>query len=225
MSQECAAARQWKLKRKLFKENELVVGDEVWILFPKVKKGRSKKLAMRCHGPYKLVEWREDERRSAVVAKEGEDAQRFVVHVSRMITKEELPERLKKEWKPLEWRALSDKDLQEDRVMEAEVEVEQFEEIVEDVIMEEVEVVEEEEESTIEAIVGHEDSEAGLRQYRVRWEGFAPTEDTWFDDEILSEQAPELVEEYENDLKRLQEIQKKKDLKKRRKKQRRKGRK
>ena len=201
------------------------VGDEVWVLFPKVKKGRSKKLAMRCHGPYKLVEWREDERRSAVVAKEGEDAQRFVVHVSRMITKEELPERLKKEWKPLEWRALSDKDLQEDRVMEAEVEVEQFEEIVEDVIMEEVEVVEEEEESTIEAIVGHEDSEAGLRQYRVRWEGFAPTEDTWFDDEILSEQAPELVEEYENDLKRLQEIQKKKDLKKRRKKQRRKGRK
>jgi len=50
-------------------------------------------------------------------------------------------------------------------------------------------------------------------------------EDTWFDDEILSDQAPELVEEYENELKRLQEIQKKKDLKKRRKKQRRKGRK
>lgn len=55
----------------------------------------------------------------------------------------------------------------------------------------------------VAALVGHVDQQAGqlrTRRFRVRWRGYPPSADTWEPRQMLLEDVPDLVREYETDL-------------------------
>ena len=49
------------------------VGDEVWVMFPNVRPGRSRKLAFRMHGTYVLKEWLHGEKRVALLTQKDDE--------------------------------------------------------------------------------------------------------------------------------------------------------
>ena len=77
------------------------VGDTVWVMFPNVEKGLSKKLAFRMHGPYVVKKWLHGGHRVAVLAHQDLQEDTIVVHVDRMVRKQEVPKRLMEQWKPV----------------------------------------------------------------------------------------------------------------------------
>lgn len=103
-NQELAAARDAKRYNLKAKQLEVKEGDEVWVMFPNVGTGRSRKLAFRLHGPYKLVSWLGEKRRTARLAHVGDEKDVITAHVDRIVKKNVLPQKLVEDWKPLKFR-------------------------------------------------------------------------------------------------------------------------
>ena len=99
-SQELAIARDAKRVNDKAKELKVDVGDEVWVMFPNVGTGRSKKLAFRLHGPYKLKSWLGEKKRTARLAHVGDENDSIIAHVDRIVKKNTVPDRLLLAWKP-----------------------------------------------------------------------------------------------------------------------------
>ena len=60
------------------------VGDEVWVMFPNVRTGRSRKLAFRMQGTYVVKEW---EKRVALLVHKDDENDTVLAHVDRMVRK------------------------------------------------------------------------------------------------------------------------------------------
>jgi transposase InsO family protein len=106
-SQKLANATEALRLAKIVKTNDISIDDEVWIYFPNVPKGLSKKLAFRMHGPYLVKEWLHDNNRVAVLEHKEVKNDRILAHVDRMVKRRDVPDNLIKQWKPLELRRLS----------------------------------------------------------------------------------------------------------------------
>ncbi len=52
----------------------------------------------------------------------------------------------------------------------------------------------------IDNILKHVDDEDGVRQYKVRFVGYGPKDDFWYDEGALRKTAPEMVDAYEERL-------------------------
>ena len=63
------------------------VGDEVWVMFPNVRTGRSRKLAFRMHGTYVVKEWLHGEKRVALLVHKDDENYTLLAHVDRMVRK------------------------------------------------------------------------------------------------------------------------------------------
>ncbi len=55
----------------------------------------------------------------------------------------------------------------------------------------------EDEEFRVEKILDHEEEADGSVRYKVRFVGYGPKDDLWYDDEDLLETTPEMVAEYQ----------------------------
>ena len=64
----------------------------------------------------------------------------------------------------------------------------------------------EDEDYRIEKILKHADDRKGVRQYKVRFVGYGPKDDLWYDERDLQETAPEMVEAYEEALEEEQRV-------------------
>ena len=103
-SQELAIAREAKRANDKAKKLKVDVGDDVWVMFPNVGTGRSKKLAFRLHGPYTLKSWLGEKKRTARLAHVGDENDSIIAHVDRIVKKGTLPDRLLIAWKPFMMR-------------------------------------------------------------------------------------------------------------------------
>ena len=208
-SQEQALMRQAKYELgKRHKKRDVDVGDTVWVMFPNVGVGKSKKLAFRMHGPYVLNRWLHGGRRVAVLGHKDEPRDEIVVHVDRMVRKKELPERLIKEWKPIrlgnaepekrrarvehEMRKAEEDAKKRNKKSRPDVEKDQQAELADPDLR-------------IEKIVNKSfvmDEPRGKKkkhsgwQYKVRFVGYGPRADEWYWEEDLMQTAPEMVEEF-----------------------------
>jgi hypothetical protein len=211
-SQVLAVARDAKRYNEKAKKLKIDVGDEVWVMFPNVGTGRSKKLAFRLHGPYKLQNWLGEKRRTATLGHVGNEKDTITAHVDRIVKKNMLPERLVEAWKPLRLNGVKYDKAEVERVELEEEREEREDELAEKVereldpeVAKEVgkKLVDEEEPDDghfIEKILDHrDDEEDGGREYKVRFVGHGPDKDLWYWDEHLMESAPEMVAEYEEE--------------------------
>ena len=237
LSQESKVAKDEKRLNFKWVDNTLEIGDEVWVIFPNVKKGRSKKLAIRAQGPYIIKRWMQEEKRTAVLAHKQNERDTILSHVDRMIEAKQLPLRLKKEWKPIEMNLVEPKQLMEEGVNDGEearevVEESQIEEQVEGhseqvvkVNKKGIAIVDAENSfmdadgNIMEAIVDHRMSkidkrETGEMQYKVRYVGHGPGEDLWFDEGDL-DTVHSLIEKYEERQRKTIESTKKDSAKRR----------
>ena len=48
----------------------------------------------------------------------------------------------------------------------------------------------------IERILDHAVDDEGIVQFKVRYVGFGPKDDLWYDEEVLAQVAPDLVDAY-----------------------------
>ena len=172
--------------------SKVQVGDTVLVFWP-----RMTKLSFQWHGPYVVKELLADGR-SARVAQLQDEADTFNVHVDRLSRVDEVDE---KEWvvfKSKEWQdfmqdpgkiSVAEWDAQPE---EAQVQLQEFEELGKD-------------EYEVEFIVGHRDRKVKVgkkkklvlvREYKVRWLGYPPSEDSWVAEEELLESSNKLVVEY-----------------------------
>jgi transposase InsO family protein len=183
-SQEQALLRQQRASgNRRAKERDVDVGDTVWVMFPNVEKGLSKKLAFRMHGPYVVKKWLHGGHRVAVLAHQDLQEDTIVVHVDRMVRKQEVPKRLMEQWKPVklvnavpqpkqvaaEKKTLADPDLEIDHIVARAM--------------------------VLDEPKGKKKSHDGW-QCRVRFVGYGPADDEWYWEEDLMETAPEVVQKY-----------------------------
>ena len=77
------------------------VGDEVWVMFPNVRMGRTRKLAFRMHGTYVVKEWLHGEKRVALLVHKDDENDTVLAHVDRMVRKKEVRKSLRDQWKPI----------------------------------------------------------------------------------------------------------------------------
>lgn len=204
--QLAAQMQQLELGRKMKDEwkinEELKEGEEVWVMFPQVRKGKAPKLAFKMHGPYVLKEWTKGKKSAKLVHLE-DPKDEIKAHVDRMFPKRKIPQQLLNSWKPLwkktEMREESEEKKQnkeKDKVAakgkQATIRTRQKQKQVGKKSNKE-----REEEYELEKIVEHVEYEDGDRDYRVRFAGFGPTEDIWIPEHELLETAAELVSEYQ----------------------------
>ncbi len=100
-AQESSVAREARRMEFKVKELNVDVGDKVWVMFPNVGAGRSRKLAFRMHGTYVLKKWLHDGKRVALLSHAKDEDDQIVVHVDRMVKKQDLPRKLWRAWQPL----------------------------------------------------------------------------------------------------------------------------
>jgi transposase InsO family protein len=200
-SQELALARQAELegKRRIIKR-DVDVGDIVWVMFPNVGMGKSRKLAFRMHGPYKLKRWLHGGRRVAVVGHESELQDEIVVHVDRMVRKKDVPQKLIRQWKPIklqfampERRTKGTGEKEQKKAIDARKK--QPKEVKEDLRR-----ATEDESLEIDHIVSKslaldDDGRDGW-QYRVRFVGFGPEADEFYWEDDIIETAPEVLKDF-----------------------------
>jgi transposase InsO family protein len=212
-SQEQALLRQAKQEmQKARKKRDVDVGDSVWVMFPNVGIGKSKKLAFRMHGPYKLVRWLHGGRRVAVVAHVEEQRDEIVVHVDRMVRKKDVPKRLIDQWKPIKMVNAEPERrkvrIEQDQKKEQEAKAKQAKK-AKAKLAPEVEKDQDKEFADPELRIDHivrkvyvENKPRGKKkkhsgwQYKVRFIGYGPRSDEWYWEEDLMRTAPEMVEEF-----------------------------
>jgi histone H3/H4 len=225
-AQESSVAREAKRTALKAKDVTVDVGDKVWVMFPNVGAGKSRKLAFRMHGTYIVKKWLHNGNRVALLGHEKDEKDEIIVHVDRMIKKRELPKNLRELWQPL--RVEPAVELEEARVA-AEGPAKRAEnpagpQAVKSVkqpktaarkekakIVRQIKRVDketakelqrelEDEDYQIEKIIDHEEDDDGSRQYKVRFVGYGPKDDLWYEEEDLLETASEMVADYEERL-------------------------
>jgi RNase H-like domain found in reverse transcriptase/Integrase zinc binding domain/Integrase core domain/Zinc knuckle len=199
-SQESAVARDAKRVNLKVKELKVDVGDTVWVMFPNVGAGKSRKLAFKMHGPYILREWLHNNKRVAELSHEQDEKDRIKVHVDRMVLKKDLPNKLRDEWKPLRMKPADQEEgsNSKSKVQEVDQQNAEVEELAPEVAKE-LEKELEDQEYEIEKILDHVEDEDGSVQYKVRFVGYGPKSDLWYTDDEMLEWAPELVADYEEE--------------------------
>jgi hypothetical protein len=176
------------------KNLDVDVGDKVWVLFPNVKVGTSQKLAFRLHGTYVLREWLHGEKRVALLAHEQDENDVVMAHVDRIVKKKEVPKKLRDLWKPIRMELVKDAD--EIKVGTKKEAGREKQGKLEVAPPGEEDVFHEDGAFRIEKILDHSTDEDGLVQFKVRFVGFGPKDDLWYDEAELVKWSPELVEEY-----------------------------
>ncbi len=218
-SQESAVARD-KIRFDLkAKDLAIGVGDKVWVMFPNVGKGKSKKLAFRMHGTYVVKSFLHNAKRVALLGHVDNEADEIRVHVDRMVKKQELPANLQELWKPIRLDLVHDaievhpvaqpaqgqllpqlvNKGKEEAAVEAK-ESKQLQKVLRQVdpdTAKELEKALDDEEFRIEKILDHREEEDGTVRYKVRFVGYGPKDDLWYEDEDLLETTPEMVAEYQ----------------------------
>ncbi len=199
-SQELEIAREARTSGKQLKKRDVDVGDTVWVMFPNVGKGKSRKLAFRMHGPYVLKEWLHGGHRVAMLGHEAEPNDEIMAHVDRMVRKKDVPQRLKDQWKPIKLK-LADQQ-QRKRKGEAKKQAKEAEqawgrvdeEVAKD-LRKELDDVEMDMDHIVAKSFVMEDEREGW-QYRVRFVGYGPKDDEWYWEEDLKKTAPKEVQEF-----------------------------
>ncbi len=198
-SQESSVLRDARRVNLNVKRLKVDVGDAVWVMFPNIGAGKSRKLGFKMHGPYILKKWLHDNKRVAELSHERDDKDRIKVHVDRMVPKKDLPKRLENAWKPLRLKPVEEVDREDigggglQGVDQADAGVEELAPEVAKELDKELE----DQEYEIEKILDHVEEEDGSRQYKVRFVGYGPKSDLWYTDDEMLEWAPGLVAEYE----------------------------
>jgi hypothetical protein len=193
-SQKLAGAESRKRRDVGAKNLDVDVGDKVWVLFPNVKVGTSQKLAFRLHGTYVLREWLHGEKRVALLAHEQDENDVVMAHVDRIVKKKEVPKKLRDLWKPIRMELVKDAD--EIKVGTKKEAGREKQGKLEVAPPGEEDVFHEDGAFRIEKILDHSTDEDGLVQFKVRFVGFGPKDDLWYDEAELVKWSPELVEEY-----------------------------
>jgi transposase InsO family protein len=200
-SQECELARQAAGRDGKSKALDIDMGDTVWVRFPNVGKGKSRKLAFRMHGPYVVKEWLHGGKRAARLGHEAEPNDEIVAHVDRMVRKKDVPQRLKDQWKPIKLALVGEqqekkkKGAGKKRAQEAEEVLKKVDKEVAEEVRKELDDVEMDLEKIVaKAYVIEEDREGW--QYRVRFVGYGANADEWYWEEDLKQTAPQEVKEF-----------------------------
>ena len=196
-SQKLAGADSRKRRDVGAKNLDVDVGDRVWVLFPNVKTGTSKKLAFRLHGTYILREWLHGEKRVALLAHEQDENDVVMAHVDRIVKKKEVPTKLRDLWKPIRMEMV--RDTGQVGVKKAAGNGKKLPEHqgkLKAAPPGEEEVFHEDGAFNIEKILDHSTDDDGVVQFKVRFVGFGPKDDLWYDEADLQRLSPEMVEEY-----------------------------
>jgi hypothetical protein len=169
-------------------------------MFPNVGPGKSKKLAFRMHGPYVLKRWLHGGRRVAVLGHETEPADEIVAHVDRMVRKKDVPEQLRKQWKPLKLELAVPEKRNAAARLKAQEDVMQVRSNKPQDVQKDLAHGLEDRELEFDHIVSKhfvldEEGRDGW-QYRVRFVGYEADEDEWYWEEDLKQTAPQAVEEF-----------------------------
>ena len=170
------------------------VGDEVWVMFPNVRKGRSRKLAFRMHGTYVVREWLHGEKRVAILEHKDDANDTVLAHVDRMVRKKEVPKALRDQWKPIRMELANPQGAHKATDRDKK-------ELVESGRLKvapagEEEVFDQDGAFEIERILDHAVDNDGVVQFKVRYVGFGPDEDLWYDEKDLVAVAPDIVASY-----------------------------
>jgi transposase InsO family protein len=196
-AQELELGRQFKKGAKA----DVDVGDTVWVMFPNVGKGKSRKLAFRMHGPYVVKRWLHGAKRTAVLGHEAEPSDEIIAHVDRMVRKRDVPERLKEQWKPIKLKlavvdkARNPKGAATERARAAEELLKDVDEDVAKEMRRELDDVELDLEKIVAKAYAIEKKREGW-QYRVRFVGYGAKDDEWYWEEDLRETAPKELEKF-----------------------------
>ena len=171
------------------------VGDEVWVMFPNVREGRSRKLAFRMHGTYVLREWLHGEKRVALLSHVDDEHDVIMAHVDRIVRKKEVSKDLRDQWKPIKMELLKDKAKK--RVNWAQ----QMQTPSMAGRLQRAPAGEEEEFDVdgafqIEKILDHNVDKDGFLQFKVRFVGFGPKDDLWYEEADLAAMEPTMVADY-----------------------------
>ncbi len=197
MSQESAVTRDARRLNLRAKDLEVDVGDKVWVMFPNVGAGRSRKLAFRMHGTYVIKEWLHGGKRVALVAHQDDDKDVMRVHVDRMVKKKDLSQRLINEWKPIRLNLVEQKG--QDKVGKTQADEEsQLKRVLAEVDPEAAKDLAKElenEDYRIEHILADR-VRSGKREFHVKFVGYGPSHNLWYWEKDLRETTPEMVNEY-----------------------------
>jgi hypothetical protein len=200
-SQESELARQAAVSNKKGKPLDIDTGDTVWVRFPNVGKGKSRKLAFRMHGPYVVKEWLHGGKRVAVLGHKTQPSDEIVAHVDRMVRKKDVSQRLKDQWKPVklvlvdEQQQKRKKGAGKKREKAAQEALKQVGEDVAEEVRKELDDVEMDLEAIVAKAYVIEEEREGW-QYRVRFVGFGERDDEWYWEEDLGKTAPEEVKKF-----------------------------
>jgi transposase InsO family protein len=216
-AQESAVARETIRFDLKAKDLNIAVGDKVWVMFPNVGTGKSKKLAFRMHGTYVVKSFLHDANRVALLGHVDDEADEIRVHVDRMVKKQELPEKLREAWQPIRLDRVQDgrpvagepqaaapnvqpavpKDKEEADEVATEKQIKTVLKKIDPETAKELEKALEDEEFRVEKILDHREEDDGSVRYKVRFVGYGPKDDLWYDDEDLLRTTPEMVAEYQ----------------------------
>jgi transposase InsO family protein len=224
-AQESAVAREARRMEFKVKELNVDVGDKVWVMFPNVGAGRSRKLAFRMHGTYVLKKWLHEGKRVALLGHEKDANDQIIVHVDRMVKKRDLPKKLREAWNPLRMEPAEEEAEAEEaggalqqnqaegnaKKLVGVGEVKRKKAKEKAMIAKQIKKLDKEtakdlakelagEDYRIEKILKHADDKKGSRQFKVRFVGYGPKDDLWYEEEDLRITAPEMVDAYEEAL-------------------------
>jgi hypothetical protein len=193
-------ARQWgsqhreiqqdKMKEQFDKkkpEHNFKEKDKVFVFWPK-----SDKLDAIWHGPYELEKFQQKEKRSAVLHHGKDKNDKISVHVDRLMKVEERPKDILED---TEWL-----DMTKDASRDISAEEEEYSKELEEEMNHDSQVEEERDYWDIEKIIDHYNVNAGkkneYRRCKVRFTGFSPDYDLWYDEEDLLPTAGDKISEY-----------------------------
>ncbi len=216
-SQESAVVRDKVRLDMKAKDLNIAVGDKVWVMFPNVGTGKSKKLAFRMHGTYVVKSFLHDAKRVALLGHVEDEADEIRVHVDRMVKKQELPKKLREQWQPIRLDLVRDavaaesqpaadgagaavakeKEEASEPVAVTDKRIKKVLKNIDSDTAKELEKALEDEDFRVEKILDHREDDDGSVRYKVRFVGYGPKEDLWYDDEDLLGTAPEMVAEYQ----------------------------
>jgi hypothetical protein len=204
-SQESSVSRDAKRLDLKAKCLDVDVGDKVWVMFPNVGTGRSRKLAFRMHGTYVVRKWLHGAKRVAVVGHQDDENDVMLVHVDRMVRKKELSQKLQKEWKPIKLNLVHQNMAKRQEKADAAnakkqsvAEDDKLKRVLAEVdpeVAKEIEKELDDEDYRIEHILSHR-MRQGKREFKVKFVGYGPDHNLWYWEKDLRETTPEMVDEY-----------------------------
>jgi hypothetical protein len=130
----------------------------------------------------------------ALLVHKDDENDTVLVHVDRMVRKKEVPKSLRDQWKPIRMELVEPPKARRATERDKE-ELKQSSRLTVAPPGEE-EVFEVDGAFGIERILDHAVDDEGIVQFKVRYVGFGPDDDLWYDEDVLAEFAPDLVDAY-----------------------------